>query len=153
MNNRIMLFYDLENFRKSLIKRSNNRFYDFGLIQYSIIKLLNSHVGIKCDTSNLIRTYVYTGEYTKDIINKIKKEKTKEDFLRKIQRKYDAQQRFLKIARNFNFFEMRTYPLKYEGGKIFQKGVDVQIAVDLVTHAFRDNFDIAVLCSGDIDLL
>ncbi|RLE45689.1 hypothetical protein DRJ22_03840 [Candidatus Woesearchaeota archaeon] len=48
---------------------------------------------------------------------------------------------------------MRTYPLKYENGRIFQKGVDVQIAVDFVAHAFRDNFDIAVICSGDINLL
>jgi uncharacterized protein (TIGR00288 family) len=37
-------------------------------------------------------------------------------------------------------------------GKIFQKGVDVQMAVDLVYHAFSNNFDLVIICSGDIDI-
>ena len=37
--------------------------------------------------------------------------------------------------------------------KVFQKGVDVQLAVDLVDFTHKDIFDIAVVLSGDIDLL
>jgi len=37
--------------------------------------------------------------------------------------------------------------------KIFQKGVDVQLAVDLVEFAYKNTFDIAVILSGDIDLI
>jgi len=73
--------------------------------------------------------------------------------LEKTKRRFEAQKSLLDKLRSFNFLELRTYPLKYSKGQIFQKGVDVQLAVDLVTHAFRDNFDIAVVCSGDIDLL
>lgn len=39
-----------------------------------------------------------------------------------------------------------------EKQEVFQKGVDVQLAVDLVSNAYLDNYDIAVLFSGDIDL-
>ena len=48
---------------------------------------------------------------------------------------------------------MKTLTLRYEDGKFFQKGVDVLMAVDLVYHAFNNSFDIAVLCTGDIDLI
>jgi uncharacterized protein (TIGR00288 family) len=36
---------------------------------------------------------------------------------------------------------------------VLQKGVDVQLAVDLVDFTHKDMFDIAVIFSGDIDLL
>ncbi len=64
--------------------------------------------------------------------------------------KYQEQREFL--AKSYRFLELRTKPLKYEG-KVFQKGVDVQLAVDLVSHAHMNNFDAAVICSGDLDLL
>ncbi len=151
-----MLFYDLENFKKSLNKRKKS-FYDIGKIQYRIIDFLKEKAKINCDYDSLVRTYAYTGEFTKELVSKIKKDYenniVEESFYLNVKKAYESQSRFFRITSKFNFFEMRTYPLKYENGKIFQKGVDVQIAVDLVTHAFRNNFDIAVLCSGDIDLL
>ncbi|MBU4086431.1 MAG: NYN domain-containing protein, partial [Nanoarchaeota archaeon] len=36
---------------------------------------------------------------------------------------------------------------------IFQKGVDVQLASDLVDFTHKNVFDVAVILSGDIDLL
>ena len=174
-----MIFYDLENLKNSLLRRDKNRFYHWGRIQYTIQELVKNIVGIPCENHDIIRTYAYTGEYTKDIIQKIEYEievgkdiiqrledfiekgrcitdndvKKKKDLLEMVKRRYKGQQDFLKKAVDFNFFEMRTYPLKYEKGRIFQKGVDVQLAVDFVSNAYRDNFDIAVICSGDIDLL
>lgn len=54
----------------------------------------------------------------------------------------------------FNFFEIRKKPLQFTRSKgVFQKGVDVQLAVDLVANAYLNTYDIAVLFSGDIDLL
>ena len=54
---------------------------------------------------------------------------------------------------SYYFFETRLKPLQYsEKNGVFQKGVDVQLAVDLVSNAYLNNYDIAVLFSGDIDL-
>lgn len=177
MHNRVMLFYDFENFKQSLILRDNRRLYDIGRAQFAIMKLLKNVVKLDCDNSCLVRAYVYTGEYTPEIIRRIQNEiEDKEklldalernilclpqrsvmcddpEFLRKVKERYQSQQDLMKIVANFNFFEFKTCPLKYEEGRIFQKGVDVQLAVDLVSHAYKDNFDISVICSGDIDLL
>ncbi len=159
-----MIFYDLENFKQGLAHRDRNRKYDYGKMQYLIIDLLRK-VMPASDVKEymLVRAYAYTGEYTEQLLKKIKEdlERTKlenekkklERLLQKTKKRLEAQRSLLEKLRNFNFFELRTYPLKYSKGQIFQKGVDVQLAVDLVSHAFRNNFDIAVVCSGDIDLL
>ena len=164
MVHRVMIFYDLENFKQGLTHRDRGRRYDYGKIQYLIIDLLKNVLPATDDRDyTLVRAYAYTGEYTEQLLRKIKEdvEKAKnpeerkllEKLLERTKKRYEAQRSLLDKLRNFNFFELRTYPLKYSKGQIFQKGVDVQLAVDLVTHAFRDNFDIAVVCSGDIDLL
>ncbi len=160
---KLMLFYDLENFKKSLAARDSTRHYDVGKFQYVLISLLNKLKITDCNNESLIRTYAYTGEYTPNLIKKIEKDITKtpngawkehkENVLEDCRRRYEGQQSFIEKAKRFNFFELRTIPLKYEEGRIFQKGVDVQIAVDLVSHGYKNNFDIVVVCSGDIDLL
>ncbi|OYT64581.1 hypothetical protein B6U74_05230 [Candidatus Bathyarchaeota archaeon ex4484_205] len=172
MSQRVMIFYDLENFKMSLghinRKMKQYRKYDYGKVQYLVIELLRKFLHIKELTpSSLIRAYAYTGEYTKEIVHRIEQEikemecngeppqniEERRKLYSKTKERFEAQKRFIKSIANYHFFELRTYPLKYRNGQIFQKGVDVQLAVDLVTHAFRDNFDIAVICSGDIDLL
>ena len=164
MAHRVMIFYDLENFKQGLAHRDKHRKYDYGKLQYLIIKLLKEILPASdVKEYTLVRAYAYTGEYKEQLLKKIREdierandsdEKRKlERLLDKTSKRLDAQKSLLDKLRNFNFFELRTYPLKYSKGQIFQKGVDVQLAVDLVTHAFRENFDIAVICSGDIDLL
>ena len=44
-------------------------------------------------------------------------------------------------------------PLKHGDGEIFQKGVDVMIATDLISLAYNDAYDIAVILGGDTDLI
>lgn len=34
-----------------------------------------------------------------------------------------------------------------------EKGVDVMLTTDLLTHAFKDNFDVAVIIGGDQDYI
>ncbi|RMF55222.1 NYN domain-containing protein [Candidatus Woesearchaeota archaeon] len=67
----------------------------------------------------------------------------------------EVQSEFLKIASNYYFFEIRSKPLQFSPStlKVFQKGVDVQLAVDLVEFSYKNVFDIAVVLSGDIDLI
>jgi uncharacterized LabA/DUF88 family protein len=157
---RVMIFYDLENFKQGLLRRDGKRKYDYGRVQYLILDMLRKIIKGRDDNEYiLVRAYAYTGEYTDSMLKIIKDdfEKAGDEKLRKLlektQRRMKSQRKMLDNISKFNFFEVRTYPLKYSKGQIFQKGIDVQLAVDLVTHAFRDNFDVAVVCSGDIDLL
>ena len=146
---KLMVFLDLDNFRKSLFKKDNKRFYDFGKFPYFAIKFLNKNMGMQnCTDESLIRTYAYTGEYPPHLLKKMYNETRQENYKKRML----AQQKFFEKIKYFNYFELKTLPLKYEDGKIFQKGVDVQIAVDMVHHAFKNNYDVAIICSGDIDL-
>src|SRR3989344_3632593 len=146
---RLMIFLDLDNFRQSLFRRDKKRFFDFGIFQYFLIRLLNRDFNFtKCLDESLIRTYAYTGEFTQRLLKKI----NNEEEIIKYRMRMEAQERFFDKIKGFNYFELKTLPLKYENGKLFQKGIDVQMGVDLVYHAFSNNFDVVVLCSGDIDL-
>jgi len=146
---KLMIFLDLDNFRKSLFKRDKERFYDFGKFQYFMIRFLNKNMGFSsCHDESLIRTYAYTGEYPSDLLGRVEGESKKENYKRRM----EAQEKFFRKIKDFNYFELKTLPLKYENGRIFQKGIDVQMAVDMVYHAFSDNYDAIVVCSGDIDL-
>ena len=33
----------------------------------------------------------------------------------------------------------------------YEKGVDIQLATDMITHSFKNNYDVAVLVAGDND--
>ena len=146
---RLMIFLDLDNFRRSLFRRDKKRFYDFKEFQNFLIKYLNKELNFtKCLNESLIRTYAYTGQYPSNLLKRVKNKKKLEYYKRRMK----AQEKFFEKIKDFNYFELKTLPLKYEDGKIFQKGIDVQMAVDLVYHAFIDNFDVVVLCSGDIDI-
>ena len=98
-------------------------------------------------------------ELFKDIKENVLKDSLKlyrleEEIYPKVLRKREIQQKFFDKSKFFDFFVLETKPLKFDGNsRIYQKGVDVQLAVDFVSHAYKDNFDMAILCSGDYDLL
>ena len=48
---------------------------------------------------------------------------------------------------------VRTRPLNYKQGRAREKGIDVMLALDLAFGAHLDEFDAAVVFSGDTDLL
>jgi len=55
---------------------------------------------------------------------------------------------------NTDRFELRLGRLKNDGeGKPKQKGVDALIAIDMVSMAYENHYDIAVLLAGDDDFL
>ena len=147
---RIMIFLDLDNFKQGLFIRDRNRFYDFGKFQYFILRFIKKNLSyISVNEESLIRTYAYTGEYSQRIIGKINDDIKKAEIIKRA----DAQKKFFEIAKNFNLFEIKTLPLKYEDNKIVQKGIDVLLSTDIICNAFKDNYDLLILSSGDIDLV
>lgn len=172
---KVMIFIDHTNFSAN-IKQINeftnkNREINFDAINNFIIGYLKLLQEFKDIPLTHIRTYLYTGEYTDNIISKIKKQhlwvlknkihpeqqdKKKAEFderLNNILHHRNIQKQLFDKLKHSKFFEVRKKPLQCNGFKIFQKGVDVQIAVDLVANAFLQSYDIAVLFSGDVDLL
>lgn len=167
---RVLILIDADNFRNGLVntakQRSQFRYIDYYKINKFILDYLSKNPQYVGHNLIHLRTYFYSGEYTDNLITRVESvlKKEKDDSVRKnmlkdklenAKRNKKLQSDFFKIAKNYYFFEVRTKPLQFSPSKIsiFQKGVDVQLAVDLVEFSYKNVFDIVVLLSGDIDLL
>lgn len=164
---KLMIFVDSDNFKssvKEILKEKNqDRIVDFYKIPEFVIDYLSNNQQFKGVKFLHVRTYFYTGEYTDSLFKRIKDAITsakteQKPYFQKVlddaTKHKEGQKKFLELAETYNFFEVRKKPLQFSATKgIFQKGVDVQIAVDLVSNAYLKNYDVAVLLSGDIDLL
>ena len=96
---------------------------------------------------NLIRVYYYTGIPTIDIWDKNKE--TEKEFKERLSK----QIKFLdKLALDYNF-HIVTRPLVLKQGIIKEKGIDVNIASDIIWHGISGNYDTFILISGDRDLI
>lgn len=164
---RVMIFIDDSNFFKTIKvinkERSQDRVIDYHKVNQFVINFLQKNSQYAGMALSHVRTYLYDGEYTDALLNRIKRELTRAlgDEQKKIQMDLDravsnskGQKSKLKRLDSFNFLEVRLKPLQFSRkAGIFQKGVDVQLAVDLVSGAYLNTYDIAVVFSGDIDLL
>jgi len=61
------------------------------------------------------------------------------------------QDKFLASLYDTPHLEVKLGIWKQRGSTMVEKGVDVMLAVDLVTHAFQDHYDTAIIVSGDAD--
>ena len=160
---RLMIFYDLRNFEAS-VQKCGGRFLDVGRVHYFLVKKINSLLHWKLENKDIIRAYAYTGAYTESFIKKIKwviehekDPKVKElriQYLQYAEKQRKIKESFIEKTWEYNFFELKSLPLRYSFKQIdgVQKGVDVELAVDLVSYAYKNAFDVAVVCSGDSDL-
>lgn len=162
---KVLILIDAKNFEQGFYslcsERKQFRFIDFYKISTFLMNYLKNNVQYKEHGLQHVRTYFYTGEFTDKLIEKIEyftkniSDKEIASLLSKAKKDKKKQANFFKIAKNYYFFEVRTKPLQFStyDKKIIQKGVDVQLAVDLVDFTHKNIFDIAVILSGDIDLL
>lgn len=90
--------------------------------------------------SELDKTIYYVGEIRQYEENK------------KSETLYASQQKLFTHLRNQNI-EIKLGYLLMSDGKFHEKGVDVQIAVDLVRGAIKNEYDVCYLISSDTDLL
>lgn len=163
----VLILIDAKNFEQGVIdlckKRNEFRYIDFYKLNNFILDYLRRNLQYRSCNIRHIRTYLYTGEYTDKLIEKIEKHLGKnpeerdiiKSLLDKCLREQEKQTTFFNFAKNYYFFEIRAKPLQfnYSDTRVFQKGVDVQLAVDLVDFAHKNVYDVCVLLSGDIDLL
>ena len=168
---KVMIFIDNSNFFNSIRclqkDRHQDRVIDYHKLNRFVLNYLSKNPQYAKENLFHVRTSYYDGEYTDTLLNKIKRhlnsiqdalENQEEkhrihEILKKATRRMEAQKKEMNRCKSFYFFETRLKPLQYgEKQGIFQKGVDVQLAVDLVSNAYLDNYDIAVIFSGDIDL-
>lgn len=61
------------------------------------------------------------------------------------------QDKFLSSLYDTPHLEVKLGIWKQRGSTMVEKGVDVMLAVDLVTHAYQDHYDTAIIVSGDAD--
>ncbi len=67
---------------------------------------------------------------------------------------YSKQQKFFSSLRQQKRFEVKLGRLeKRPQGKMVEKGVDVMLVVDLITNAYANRLDTAILVSGDADFV
>ena len=68
--------------------------------------------------------------------------------------RYREQQKFFQVLRNVNYLELRLGRLIYRNWPQvppYEKGIDIKIATYMLVHGHRDNYDVALLVSGDTD--
>lgn len=68
--------------------------------------------------------------------------------------RYRDQQKFFTNVNAIPYSELRLGRLVYfnwPNSPPYEKGVDIQLATDMITHSFKGNYDVAVLVAGDND--
>lgn len=68
--------------------------------------------------------------------------------------RYQRQLAFFNSVSSTPYFELRLGRLVYANwpnSPPYEKGVDIQLATDLLTHSFKNNFDVGILVAGDND--
>jgi uncharacterized LabA/DUF88 family protein len=64
---------------------------------------------------------------------------------------YQEQQRFFNRLRKIPYITVKLGRLEKRGNTTVEKGVDINIAVDMLRYAHNDAYDTAILVSGDGD--
>ena len=125
---RVMIFIDGSNFYHNLKHGYQKTQIDFSKL---IIKLTGAN-------RELVRTYYYNAPVDRNVNEE----------------EYKKQQIFFEAIKKIDSFEVKLGRLqgKQDGSKV-EKGTDVNIAVDMLTKGYKDQYDVAILISGDADLV
>jgi len=68
--------------------------------------------------------------------------------------RYRDQQKYFAGIEAIPFTELRLGRLVYSGwpsSPPYEKGVDIMLATDMITHSYKRNYDVAILVAGDND--
>ncbi len=121
---RVSIFIDGSNLYHSLKS-------EFGTARVDFEKFAQQLVGDR----KLIRAYYYNAP--------VRREDDEE--------RYQNQQRFFNRLRQIPYLTTKLGRLERRGNTVVEKGVDINIAVDMLKYAHNDAYDTAILVSGDGD--
>lgn len=124
MDERVMIFIDGSNLYHALKEIIPDRQVNYNKLPRKL-----------CGRRNLVRTYFYTVPVARE-----SNEET-----------YKKQQQFFSQLTRIAYLETRLGRLVNIKGTWVEKGVDVRIAVDMLSMAVKDNYDTAILISRDGD--
>lgn len=127
MGDRVMVFIDGSNLYHSLKHFFRRTDIDIG-------KLCQKLLGKR----RLIRIYYYNARVGR-------KEEPE---------RYKDQEAFFASVDAVPYTELRLGRLVYTNWPTappYEKGVDIQLATDMITHNYKDNYDVAILVAGDSD--
>lgn len=65
--------------------------------------------------------------------------------------RYDRWRKFEAMIRRQERVELKLGRLEGGPGKVYEKGVDILVAIDLLAGAFKDQYDVAIVVTGDGD--
>lgn len=91
-------------------------------------------------------------------VNSIKKELEAEKdeilkYIEKQSKQFNGQKGLFRELEPNPLIDIKSTPLKQKNGEIFQKGVDVLLATDMVNLAHEESYDVAIILSGDTDMI
>ena len=124
---RVMIFIDGSNLYHSLKSFFHRADIDMGKLGNKLL-----------DKRRLVRIYYYNAK----VGHKEEPER------------YRDQQAFFASVSAIPYCELRLGRLVYNNwpnSPPYEKGVDIQLATDLITHSFKNNYDVAILVAGDND--
>ncbi len=128
-NERVMIFIDGSNLYHSLKSFFNRTDIDIGKLSRKLL-----------DRRRLVRIYYYNAKVG----------------LKEEPQRYRDQQAFFTSVNAIPYSELRLGRLVYHNwpnSPPYEKGVDIQLATDMITHSFKNNYDVAVLVAGDNDFV
>ena len=129
MAERVMIFIDGSNLYHSLKQFFKRADIDIGKFSRNLLS-----------RRQLIRIYYYNAKVGQ-----------KEE-----PQRYRDQKKFFDGVAATPYCELRLGRLVYNNwpnSPPYEKGVDVQLATDMLSHSFRNNYDVAVLVAGDNDFI
>ena len=126
---RVMIFIDGSNLYHSLKKYFNRTDLDLGKFSQKML-----------EKRRLVRIYYYNA--------KVGQAQEPERYL--------EQQKFFNSINSIPYCELRLGRLVYNNwpsASPYEKGVDVRLATDMITHSFKNNYDTSILVAGDNDFV
>ena len=126
---RVMIFIDGSNVYHSLRAHFGKKNIDIGRFCQKLL-----------DRRRLVRTYYYNAQVGQ-------KEEPE---------RHKRQRKFLDSVVAIPYTELRLGRLVYNNWPKtppYEKGVDIQLATDMITHSFKGNYDVAILVAGDNDFV